>query len=124
MNKHILILEDDVLLNKVYKHSLLKAGYDVSSLVSGVGVKDVIKLQRPDLILLDLVMPDKDGFAVLKELHHDSSVSTIPVIVLTNLSQNEDRDKIDSLGATLMYTKSEVSFASIIQTIETLLYSR
>jgi DNA-binding response OmpR family regulator len=94
----ILIIEDDEFLLRMYSSKLEMEGYEIITATDGErGLKSVIK-EKPDLILLDLLLPKKDGFQVLKEVRENQATKEIPVIVLTNLSQKKDIDRCYSLG--------------------------
>ncbi|PIP26262.1 MAG: response regulator, partial [Candidatus Moranbacteria bacterium CG23_combo_of_CG06-09_8_20_14_all_40_16] len=73
---------------------------------------------KPDLILLDLIMPVKDGFETLKELKADSSLKDVQVIILSNLSQEEDRQRVLNLGAVEYVVKADVSFSEIVKLVK------
>ena len=89
----ILIAEDDPFLSQMYSEKLEMSGYSVILAVDGEEALDKMKLTKPDLLLLDIMMPKKDGFEVLASKSTDDSIKDIPVIVLTNLSQNEQIKK-------------------------------
>jgi DNA-binding response OmpR family regulator len=99
MKKNILVAEDDHFLASAYKMKLTKAGYDVDIASDGEEAISLISKKIPDLIILDLVMPNKDGFEVLKELKGRKEWANVPVIVASNLGQKEDLDKAKSFGA-------------------------
>lgn len=117
----ILIAEDDSFLAQMYSEKLEAEGFQVVLATNGVEAIDKMKLEKPELILLDLLMPKKDGFEVLKEKMTDISIKNIPVIVLTNLSQNEDIKKCYDLGARDFMIKAYFIPAEIIGKIKTLL---
>lgn len=117
----ILIAEDDSFLAQMYSEKLEAEGFQVVLATNGVEAIDKMKLEKPELILLDLLMPKKDGFEVLKEKMTDISIKNIPVIVLTNLSQNEDIKKCYDLGARDFMIKAYFIPAEIIAKIKTLL---
>lgn len=117
--KRILVAEDDKFLSNAYKIKLSKAGFEVKLASNGEeAVKEVLEF-KPDLILLDLVMPGKDGFFVLEELN--KSNTKIPVIIASNLGQQEDIKKGLSLGAKDYFVKSEVQLEDIIRKINKIL---
>ena len=119
--KKILIIEDDSFLLQMYATKLEKAGFEVkSSTDSTLGLKKA-KEQKPDLILLDLVMPLKDGFQVLEELKIDSNTQNIPVIILSNLSEREDVQKCLQLGAADYLIKAHFVPSKVISKIERLI---
>ncbi len=95
----ILLVEDDGFLVQMYASKLEMEGFKVLAAVDGEKALRIIKKEHPDLILLDLLLPKKDGFQVLKELKQDESVKDIPVVVLSNLGQRGDIEKCFSLGA-------------------------
>jgi DNA-binding response OmpR family regulator len=119
--KKILVAEDDKFLSKAYKVKLTKAGFDVQLALDGNEALTILKTFTPDLILLDLMMPVKDGFAVLAELKANPAWKNIPVIVASNLGQKEDVDKSKQLGAVDFIIKSDLSLENVIKKINALL---
>ena len=83
-------------------------------------VENAIKVFSPDLILLDLVMPVKDGFAVLEELRADENLNKIPVIIASNLGQSEDIDRGMALGAKGYVIKSDLSLDDLVKKINSM----
>ncbi len=95
-----------------------KEGYNMISALDGdLGIK-LAKEMRPDLILLDLVLPKRDGFDVLRSLKQEEQTKSIPIIVLTNLGEMENIDKAIELGATTYLVKSDYSLKEIIEKIK------
>ena len=92
----------------------------ISALDGEIGLK-IAKLKKPDLILLDLVLPRVDGFEVLKELKKDPQLKDIPVIILTNLERIEDVQKAIELGATTYLIKAQYSLKEVIEKIKSAL---
>lgn len=119
--KKILIAEDEKALSKVLQLKLSKEGFVVLVASDGQEVIDILEKEDVDLILLDLVMPKKDGFAVLEALR--AKKSAIPIIVASNLSQQEDFDRAKTLGAEGYVIKSETSLEGIIDRIRSSLNS-
>ena len=99
MNKKILLIEDDLPLLRMYQIAFKKAGLRVLDALDGEEGLKKAKAEMPDLILLDLVIPKKDGFEVLKELKGDPKLNKVPVFCLTVLHQAEDIKKSQELGA-------------------------
>jgi len=98
MAKKILIIEDDKFLRELIVKKLVKEGYEISEAVDGEeGIKKV-KEEKPDLVLLDLILPGIDGFEVLSRTKEDPALSQIPVIILSNLGQKEDVERGLGLG--------------------------
>ncbi len=118
MNKKILIIEDDVDMQESLRDFLQGENFEVISAVNGeLGIKATLK-EKPDLILLDIVLPIKDGFEVLRELKADENTKNIPVIVLTNLGNLSDIEKALGLGATTYLVKGDYSLAEITDKIK------
>lgn len=99
MAKKILIVEDDKFLRELMAQKILKEGYDVLEAMDGEEGLKVIREEKPDLVLLDLLLPIMDGFELLAKIKEDAVLSKIPIIVLSNLGQKEDVEKALSLGA-------------------------
>ena len=95
----ILIIEDDSFISDMYKIKLESEGFDVEVAPDGIQGLEAAGRERPDLILLDVVMPKMDGFTVLQTLKENPSTSDIPVIMLTNLGQKDSVEKGLKLGA-------------------------
>lgn len=113
----VLVVEDDKFLISAYRAKLTKVGFEVQMAGDGVEAIEALKTYKPDLILLDLVMPRKDGFVTLAEIKQDASLKNIPVIVASNLGQKEDLDKAMGLGAVGYIIKSDLSMEDLITRI-------
>ena len=96
---HVLLVEDDTFLANIYKTKFELEGFKVSVSDNGIAGLADAKKKKPDVILLDILLPKKDGFSVLEELKKDASTKDIPVILLTNLGQKDDVEKGIQLGA-------------------------
>lgn len=121
----ILVAEDDKFLGSAYRAKLTKTGFEVQIATDGDEALTILKTFTPDIILLDLVMPKKDGFATLQELKALEEYKKIPVIVASNLGQKEDLDKAKALGAIDYIIKSDLSLDALISKIlETLQTSK
>lgn len=114
----VLVAEDDKFLSGVYKNKLTKEGFEVILVMNGREVLAAARQKKPDIILLDLIMPGKDGFEVLKELKNDADLKDIKVIILSNLSQEEDKKRVMDLGALDYVVKANVSFREIVETVK------
>jgi len=96
---HLLVVEDDEFLVKMYESGLIKEGFQVSTAGDGeIGLKSAEEL-KPDLILLDLILPKMDGFKCLEKLKENPSTKRIPVIILSNLGQDSDLKRGIEMGA-------------------------
>jgi CheY-like chemotaxis protein len=98
-NKKILVVEDDVVLRDVLKEKLLQKGYDVSSVEDGEQAMRFMSETKPDLILLDILMPRKSGMEVMEEMNQDPSLKEIPIIVISNSGQPVEVQRAKELGA-------------------------
>jgi DNA-binding response OmpR family regulator len=121
MAKTILIIEDDKFLRELIAQKLLKENYEISEAVDGEeGIKK-IREEKPDLILLDLILPGIDGFEVLSRMKSDEEISSIPVIILSNLGQKEDVERGLNLGAKDYLIKAHFTPGEIIEKIKKIL---
>ena len=121
MDKHtkkILIIEDDGRVSKVYETKFIQEGYIPVLVESGEHATKKIVHEKPDLIILDLMVPKKDGFAILKEIKGNSIIANIPIIVLTNLGGRDDHERALGLGANDYMVKSENSIQHIVDNIK------
>jgi len=116
--KKILFIEDESALQKTFKDILEKEGYELISAFDGETGLESAKTQKPDLILLDLILPRKNGFEVLEKLKKDEVTKEIPVIVLTNLEDIESVEKAIELGATTYLVKAQYSLEEVIQKVK------
>jgi DNA-binding response OmpR family regulator len=116
--KKILFIEDESALQKTFRDILEKEGYQMISALDGESGLRLAKSEKPDLILLDLILPRKDGFEVLKELKSDESTKEIPVIVLTNLEDIESVERAIELGATTYLVKAQYTLEEVIQKVK------
>jgi len=107
MAKKILIIEDEEVLISVLKKKLIREGYDISVAKNGVEGLAKMKKDRPDLILLDIIMPEKGGFEVMEEMVKDEELKDIPVIIISNSGQPVEIEKAKKLGADDWLIKTE-----------------
>lgn len=116
--KTILFIEDESALQKTLGSALGQEGYKVISALDGeIGLK-LAKAKKPDLILLDLVLPKAHGFEVLKELKEAEETKEIPIIVLTNLEGMKDVERVVKLGATTYLVKASYSLEEVVNKIK------
>ena len=114
----ILLAEDDRLLRKAAEATLKRQGYRVVLAVDGEEALQVARAERPDLILLDLIMPKRQGFEVLRELKGSPDTAGIPVIILSNLGQERDIQQAMDLGAVAYYVKASLSLDGLVKHVE------
>jgi DNA-binding response OmpR family regulator len=117
----VLLAEDNQFIQRGYKAAIEEAGYAVITVSNGADVVPHIVEHLPDIVVLDLILPNKTGFDILKELRADDRFRTLPIIVATSLGQDEDRQKADALGATDYLIKSHVTIHTLITKIDTAL---
>lgn len=115
--KKILFVEDEPSLQKAISEVLTQEGFEVIAASDGEEGLEKIK-QKPDLVLLDLILPKKDGFQVLKEMKEDKETKDIPVIVLTNLEGTGDVEKALELGATTYLVKANYELEDVLAKIK------
>jgi len=118
MSKKILFIEDESALQKTFGEILRQEGYEMISALDGETGLRLAKSEKPDLILLDLILPKMPGFDVLKKLKEDNETKDIPVIVLTNLEDIKDVDRAIELGATTYLVKAKYSLEEIVEKIK------
>lgn len=120
MKKKIMIIEDDKNLQKIYTVNFEAGGYDVMIEGDGLsGISEVVE-KKPDIILLDVMMPNMDGFDFLRVMKENTSVH-VPVVVCSNLSDQAIRDKALQAGAAAVLLKINYSGKELVQKINLLL---
>ncbi len=110
----ILLAEDNKLLSSALKKNLQNGGFSVVVSFDGQDTLDKMKTEKPDLLLLDILLPIKDGFEVLKEKKEDKEISSIPVIVLTNLEEENNMERAKELGAQEYLVKSNFTMDEVM----------
>lgn len=113
----ILIIEDDLRLQRIYQTKLLQQGWNVTTAADGEEGSRLALTQYPEMILLDLMLPKKDGFAVLADLQNDPKGKEIIVLILSNLGQQADIDRGKGLGAKEYMVKANYSLESVVAKI-------
>lgn len=117
MAKKILFVEDESALQRALTSILSEKGYEVLSALDGEIGLELAQKEIPDLILLDLVLPKKDGFEVLSGLKQNPSTKNIPVIILTNLESSLDVEKALQIGATTYLVKTNYKLEEVVEKI-------
>lgn len=117
----ILLAEDDRLISRAYEIGMKREGFNMLIAYDGTEALNILKEKKPDIILLDLIMPNKNGFEVLAELKADERLKTIPVIVLSNLGQDADIVRGKELGAVDYLIKSDLSISDVVEKVNTYL---
>lgn len=118
----ILFIEDESALQSAIAEALgEKEGYQIVQAMDGEMGLRLAKEEKPDLILLDLILPKKDGFWVLEELRQNPATKDLPVVVLSNLDSTEDIERVMSLGAKMYLVKTEYQLSEIARKIKDVL---
>lgn len=117
----IVVADDDRMLRKATETTLRRHGYVVSTASDGEEALRLIRSEQPDIIVLDLIMPKIQGFDVLQILKRDAVTSSIPVIVLSSLAQDRDKQEALSLGAVAYFNKATLSLGELVKQVGTAL---
>jgi len=111
----VLIVEDDKFLQKILVLKFSSDGFDVRAASDGEEAVALIRAERPDLVILDLIMPKLNGFEVLTNIRTDAATRKLPVIVLSNLGQDEDKKRAAEMGVADFLVKSDISIQEVVQ---------
>ncbi len=117
----ILLVEDDDFLSELLSKKLKDKGSDVTHVTNGEAAFEHLEKEVPDLILLDIVLPQMDGYAILEGIRKDERFKNVPVVFLSNLGQKSDIEKGKSLGANKFLVKSALSLDQIIAGVKKVL---
>jgi DNA-binding response OmpR family regulator len=117
----ILLIEDDKMLLEMYTAKFTREGFDISTAENGSEGLKAAREMKPDMVLLDIIMPKLDGFATLKEIRKDEGIKDVPVILLTNLGQDQDIQKGKDLGADDYFVKANHTPTEIVEKVQDLL---
>ncbi len=115
--KKLLIVEDDPMIASMYNTKFTSEGFEVFTAGNGAEGIEIAKKEKLDLIMLDVILPQLDGFSVLEALKSDSKTKKIPVIMLTNLGTDEDKKKGEKLGAVDYLVKANLTPAQVSEKI-------
>jgi DNA-binding response OmpR family regulator len=119
--KKILLVEDEKTLSDMYKTKFEKEGFKVVPVLTGEAVSDFAEKECVDIVLLDIILPKVDGFSALEDLKKNVKTKNIPVVMLTNLGQDEDILKGKKLGAEDYLVKSNLTPAQVVDKIKAIL---
>jgi DNA-binding response OmpR family regulator len=119
----ILAVDDEPELTELMHHHLVRAGHEVTTAANGWEAIHAIRTRRPDIILLDLMLPDLDGFGVCEILRRDPATATIPIIIVSAWASNDSRHLGLELGA-LDYITKPFSPAELVARVNRLLHAR
>lgn len=116
----IAIVEDDKFLHKILTTKFVKEGFDVRAAFDGEEAVKIITADPPNMVLLDLILPKLSGFEVLAELKTNPATKNIPVILLSNLGQDEDKSRARELGALEFMVKADFSINEVVSKVKEL----
>lgn len=117
-NSKILMIEDDNFLRKLYRDQLTRAGFEFIEATNGIEGTNKIISENPDLILLDLMLPMKNGFEVLAEIKKNKETKNLPVVIFSNLGQEADVKSGLELGANDYLVKTDIRLSEVINKIK------
>jgi len=120
-SKKILIMEDDPFIARMYVKKLTKMHYKVKQADNGLEGLDILKIYKPDLIMLDIIMPQMDGFEVIRKIKEKKELASIPILLLSNLGEREHIEKGLALGADDYVIKAHFTPEEVIKRIKKLL---
>ncbi len=121
INSKILVVDDNQFYLQIIESELEKNGHTVFTASNGEEAIDIARKEIPDLILIDLILPKVDGFEVIKNLTSDATFKDSKIVVFSQLSQQEDIDKVKKLGADAYMIKKDFSVKELVDKIESLL---
>ncbi len=124
IKQKILIIEDDRFISRMYKTKLNLENFEVELAENGIQGVERAKQFMPDVILLDILMPELDGFGVLNALKGEDTTKNIPIIVMSNLGQDEHVKKALALGAKSYMVKSQYTPSNVVEEIKNVLTKR
>ncbi|MFA5828894.1 MAG: response regulator [Candidatus Gracilibacteria bacterium] len=116
--KYILVMEDDKFYGNIFQTKLTEEGFDVTVATDGEKGLEEASKRKPDLILLDLIMPIKDGFEVLKFLKESATLKDVNIIIISNLGQEDDVNKALAMGAVDYLIKANISLQEAVDKVK------
>lgn len=114
----VLVVEDDLFITKAYKFKFEESGFQVKVAYNGEEALQILKKLTPDIIILDIIMPIKNGFEVLEQIKKDKRLVLVPVIVATNLGQEQHVLKAMQMGVNEYIIKSELSLNLLVEKVK------
>lgn len=118
MKISVLVVEDDRFISNAFKTKFESAGFTCKSAFNGEEALEILQDFVPSIIILDLVMPVKNGFEVLRAVRQDARLKEVPVIVATNLGEEQYIVKAKEMGANDYILKSELSLSDLVNKIK------
>jgi CheY-like chemotaxis protein len=117
----VLVIEDDKFLVNAYRIKFEKLGYEIRIAGDGLEALKMLNEWEPEILILDLVMPNMDGYEFLEKLRAMDKYKSIPVLISSNLSQPEDKEKASKLGANNYVVKGNLSLTELVEKLEELI---
>jgi len=105
MGHHVLLIEDEPNIIEAMRFILSRDGWQVSCHSDGATALQVVTDLRPDVVVLDVMLPNRNGFDILRDLRAEDATASLPVLMLTAKGQAKDRDRAEGLGASAFMTK-------------------
>ena len=121
MAKHIFLVEDDQYLVDIYVTKLEKEGFKVDLARDGQKALDFLEKNKPDLLILDIIVPNVDGWEILRRIRKKEKFKNLPVIILSNLNQKREVMKGIDLGATKYLIKAHYTPSEILEEVRKML---
>lgn len=119
MAKRVLLIEDEPNIVEAIRFLLSRDGWEVSSHGDGLEAMAVIRATRPDLVILDVMLPGRSGYDILRELRAEAEIASLPVLMLTARGQARDRETAERLGAS-RYMAKPFSNAEVLAAVREL----
>ena len=119
MAKHVLLIEDEPNIIEAIRFILSRDGWTVKTHSNGADAVDIVKQRKPDVVILDVMLPGKSGYDILRELRNDPDVNGLPVLMLTARGQTKDREIAERAGCDAFMTKP-FSNADVLETVRAL----
>lgn len=117
----VLLVEDDQFLRELLDRKLKSEGFNVQTAIEGESALVKVKEFKPEIVLLDIILPGTDGFSILEQIKADQELSQIPVVMLSNLGQKDDVDKGMKLGAVGYLVKAHFTPGDIVAKVNEIL---
>jgi DNA-binding response OmpR family regulator len=105
MSRHVLLIEDEPNITEAIRFLLTRDGWRVDAHADGANAIEVIRAARPDLVILDVMLPGKSGIEIVRDLREIAEFGTLPVLMLTARGQSRDREMAEKAGVTRFMTK-------------------
>ena len=116
--KKILIIEDEKILGEMYRHKFIRSGFEVIWAEGAKEGMELAKKEKPDLILLDILLPKENGIFFLQKMKKDSAVNSIPVVVFSNFDDPETKKTAKSLGVKNYLIKTNYTPQEIVEKVK------